>query len=77
MKVRIDLWTRAAKNSEGKIFRPVNKGDWVAGDEIADEKAIWPVVVQYARATSLAKLAPHDLRRYAVCETLPQLGRGA
>ena len=24
---------------------------------------IWPVVFHYARATSLGKLAPHDLRR--------------
>jgi hypothetical protein len=30
---------------------------------IADEKAIWQVVVYYAHATSLGKLAPHDLRR--------------
>ena len=34
---------------------------WV--DAIADEKAIWQVVVHYARATTLGKLAPHDLRR--------------
>jgi site-specific recombinase XerD len=30
---------------------------------ITDEKAIWQLVVHYARATSLGKLAPHDLRR--------------
>jgi site-specific recombinase XerD len=35
----------------------------VTGEFIADEKAIWQVVVDYARATSLGKLAPHDLRR--------------
>jgi integrase len=63
VKVRIDAWTGAAKISEGKVFRPVNKGDLVAGEFIADEKAIWQVVVHYARATSVAKLAPHDLRR--------------
>ena len=28
-----------------------------------DEKGIWHIVVQYARQTSLGKLAPHDLRR--------------
>jgi hypothetical protein len=50
-------------NYEGKIFRPVNKADRVAGEAIADEKAIWQVVVHYAQATSLGKLAPHDLRR--------------
>ena len=63
VKVRIDTWIRAARIHERKIFRPVNKGDRVAGEFIADEKAIWQVVVHYARATSLAKLAPHDLRR--------------
>jgi len=36
----------------------VNKGDRVVGEFIADEKAIWQVVVHYARATSLGKLAP-------------------
>ena len=28
-----------------------------------DEKGIWHIVVQYARQTSLGKLALHDLRR--------------
>jgi len=37
----------------------------MAGEFIADEKAIWQVLVHYARATSLGKLAPHDLRRTA------------
>lgn len=63
VKVRIDTWTRSAKISEGKVFRPVNQGDRVPGEFIADEKAIWQLVVHYARATSLAKLAPYDLRR--------------
>jgi site-specific recombinase XerD len=63
VKVRIDAWMAAAKLSEGKVFRPVNKGDRVTGEFIADEKAIWQLVVHYARATSLGKLAPHDLRR--------------
>ena len=33
------------------------------GSGIQDEKAIWRVVVRYARETELGKLAPHDLRR--------------
>src|SRR5262249_4063855 len=41
VKVRIDTWTRSAKISEGKVFRPVNQGDRVPGEFIADEKAIW------------------------------------
>jgi len=63
VKVRIDTWIAAAKISEGKVFRPVNKGGRVVGEFIADEKAIWQLVVHYAGATSLGKLAPHDLRR--------------
>jgi site-specific recombinase XerD len=57
------MWLAAARILEGKVFRPVNKGDRVTGEFIADEKAIWQVVVHYARATSLGKLAPHELRR--------------
>ena len=71
VKVRIEEWTMAAAIYEGKIFRPVNKSDRVAGEAIADEKAIWQVVVHYAQATSLGKLAPHDLRRYAESRIMP------
>jgi integrase len=63
VKVRIEEWIVAADLYEGRIFRPINKGDRIAGECIADEKAIWHVVVHYARMTSLGKLAPHDLRR--------------
>ncbi len=41
----------------------MNKGDVVTGEGIADEKAIWRLVVAYAAQTSLGVLAPHDLRR--------------
>ena len=33
------------------------------GKGLRDEKAIWRLVVRYARETELGKLAPHDLRR--------------
>ena len=56
---------------KARVFRKVNKGDRLTGKFIADEKAIWRVVVHYARATSLGKLAPHDLRRYAESGTMP------
>jgi integrase len=52
-----------SKITEGRVFRPVNETDRVTGKFIADEKAVWQLVVHYARATSLVKLAPHDLRR--------------
>jgi integrase/recombinase XerD len=61
VKVRIDAWIAAAKITQSTVFRPVNKGDRVTGEFIADEKAIWQLVVHYARATSLGKLAPRDL----------------
>jgi hypothetical protein len=63
VKVRIDTRLAAAKINEGKIFRPVNKGHRATGKFIADEKAIWQVVIHYARATSLGKSRPYDLRR--------------
>jgi len=39
VKVRIDAWIAAAKITKGRLFRPVNKGDRVTGEFIADEKA--------------------------------------
>jgi integrase len=63
VKARVDEWLQAAGIGEGRIFRPVNKGGRVTGDAIADEKAVWQVVLKYARATSLGRLSPHDLRR--------------
>ncbi len=63
VKARIDLWTTAARISEGRLFRPVTKAGVVLGRGIQDEKAIWRLVVRYARETELGKLAPHDLRR--------------
>jgi len=65
-KVRIDAWISAAKITEGRVFRPLNKGDRVTGEFITRREshlaAGW-LVVHYARDTSLGKLAPHDLRR--------------
>jgi hypothetical protein len=44
----------------------VNKGDVIVGTEIRDEKAVWRLVMRYAQATDLGKLAPHDLRQCMV-----------
>ena len=65
VKVRIEEWVLAAEIdlSGGKLFRPVTKGGKLAGEALSDEKAIWNLVVKYAKATSLGKLSPHDLRR--------------
>ena len=63
VKARVDDWLAAAGIREEKIFRPVNRGDRVAGQGIADEKAVWQLVLRYAREMALGKLSPHDLRR--------------
>ena len=63
VKARIDDWLAAAGIKQEKIFRPVNRGDRLAGEAIADEKAVWQLVLRYARETALGKLSPHDLRR--------------
>ncbi len=63
VKTRINAWLEAAKIAEGRLFRPVSRGGVLAGDEIRDEKAVWRLVMRYAAATELGKLAPHDLRR--------------
>ena len=57
VKVRVEEWIVAADLYRGRIFRPVNKADHVVGTSIADEKAIWQVVLKYAKATSLGKLS--------------------
>lgn len=63
VKARVDEWLTAACIDQGKIFRPVNKGGRMTGESISDEKAVWQMVLKYARATALGKLSPHDLRR--------------
>jgi integrase len=61
-KVAIDAWATAAVVSNGHVFRPVNRGDRVAGDGIS-EKIIWQLLRPYAAAVGAAGIAPHDLRR--------------
>jgi integrase len=63
VKVRIEEWVLAADIYKGRLFRPVTKGGKLAGAAFSDEKAIWHIVLKYAKATSLGKLSPHDLRR--------------
>ena len=63
VKARIDTSLSSAGISSGRIFRPVNKRGVIVGTEIRDEKAVWRLVMRYAKATDLGKLAPHDLRR--------------
>ena len=63
VKARIDLWLNAAGVTSGPIFRGVNKRDEAMGRGLADEKAVWRLVMRHAGAAGLGRLAPHDLRR--------------
>jgi integrase len=46
----------------GHLFRPVNKGDRVAGERMTAQ-AIFNTVKSYAAAIGIDHFAPHDLRR--------------
>ena len=61
-KALIDRWTEAAEIENGIVFRPVNKGDHLAGESMTAQ-AIYATVKRYAEALSLENLAVHDLRR--------------
>jgi hypothetical protein len=63
VKVRIEEWVLAADLCKSRLFRPVTKGGKLAGEALSDENAIWYIVLKYAKATSLGKLSPHDMRR--------------
>jgi site-specific recombinase XerD len=63
-KVAIDAWTGPAGVADGFVFRPVNRGDKVRGGGLS-EKVVWQMLRPYAKATGVAALAPHDLRRTA------------
>jgi site-specific recombinase XerD len=61
-KATIDSWTYAARIHEGFIFRRVNKGGNLMGDNLT-EQAIYNIVVSYAEKLEKQGIAPHDLRR--------------
>lgn len=68
-KSAIDAWALAEAKAEGYldptnsgyVFKPMNKGDKVTGNQI-NPQAIWRVVEGCADALGL-DIAPHDLRR--------------
>lgn len=61
-KVAIDEWTAAAGVTSGRLFRPVNKGDNLAGESITAQ-SIFETVKKYAAVVGISEIAPHDLRR--------------
>ena len=62
VKSAIDRWMAASNLRAGRLFRCVSKIGSVWGTGIT-EKVVWVVVREFAKAVSLDKLAPHDLRR--------------
>jgi site-specific recombinase XerD len=63
VKVAIDAWTSTAGLADGRVFRPVNRGDKVQGEAMS-EKVVWQMLQQYADdAVGIPAFAPHDARR--------------
>src|SRR5438309_636745 len=62
VKVAIDAWTAAAAVVDGHVFLPVNRGDRISGARLG-EKVVWQMLREYAEATGVSGIAPHDLRR--------------
>jgi len=58
----IDEWTTTANIHEGNIFRSINKGDNISGDDMTPQ-AVADVVKLYADQCGIVDLAAHDLRR--------------
>jgi integrase len=61
-KNAIDSWIAAAEISDGRIFRPINRGGRVIGKSMT-HRGIFDVVQHFGIEIGVPKLAPHDLRR--------------
>ncbi len=70
VKVAIDLWVSAAGLADGYTFRPVNRADRPTGERLG-EKVVWQMLQQHGAAVGVPGIAPHDLRRYAESQTMP------
>jgi hypothetical protein len=55
---------------EGCLFRAINKSGQIWGHGMTP-KVLWEIVKKAAEAAGIYKLAPHDLRRYTECKTMP------
>jgi site-specific recombinase XerD len=62
VKVATDAWTSPAGVTDGRVFRPVNRGDKLQGD-VLSEKVVWQMLRPYAKAAGVPGIAPHDARR--------------
>ena len=72
-KASVDLWTKEAGVTKGRIFRCVNKTGSVWGQGVT-EKVVWCVVREHAAKAGIDKLVPQDLRR--TCARLCQVAGG-
>src|SRR6202166_3952301 len=52
VKVAIDAWASAAGVADGRVFRPVNRADQVAG-EVLLEKVVWQLIKPYAEVAGV------------------------
>jgi integrase len=66
----VRVWLTEAGLTEGAVFRAINKAGRIAANGFSP-KVIWGVVKQASANCGLANIAPHDLRSYAVCQTMP------
>src|ERR1017187_10341021 len=64
VKVAIDAWTGPTGVVDGRVFRPLHRGDKVAG-EVLSEKVVWQMLRPYATTAGVPGIAPHDCRRTA------------
>src|ERR1019366_6553232 len=76
VKNAIDAWTSVAGVTEGRLFRPVNRGDQICGERMS-EKVVWQMLKTYIVGAGLPDIAPHDLRRYAESRTMPNAFSGS
>jgi integrase/recombinase XerD len=58
----IGAWISASGLADGRVFRPVNRGDKVQGEALS-EKVVWQILQQYATDAGVPGIAPHDCRR--------------
>jgi len=61
-KAALDQWTRAARVTDGRIFRAVARAGKVWGKGIS-QNVVWYVVKGCCERAGLEHIAPHDLRR--------------
>ena len=62
VKNALDAWTSCASITEGRLFRPVRRGDQISGKALS-EKVVWQTLRSYVAAAGVPGIAPHDLRR--------------